>query len=133
MARREIPLSYPPFAALPVRMVTVGRADEQIAVHLAGRLGDARPPVVCLPGYLRNMVDYSEFVPLLQRALRTDWPVVLIDLRGRGRSYDRARARDYTSHGGYTLTTATSPARAAPPVLPSTWRRCILRIVRSAS
>jgi pimeloyl-ACP methyl ester carboxylesterase len=53
--------------------------------------------VICLPGYVRNMADFTEFAGLLQQAMQTDWPVVLLDLRGRGRSADRRRADDYVT------------------------------------
>ena len=97
MATRTFPANHPPFAALPVRMITVGRADERLAVHVAGRLGGGRTPLLCLPGYARNMSDFTAFVPLIQRRLGLGWPVVLVDLRGRGRSDDRRDAGRYTT------------------------------------
>ncbi len=97
MARRDIPADHPPFAALPVRMITVGLARDRLAVHVAGRLGGGRMPLLCVPGYTRNMSDFTEFAVIAGRQLGADWPIVLIDLRGRGRSADRARADDYTT------------------------------------
>ena len=97
MAARSVPADHPPFAALPVRFVTVGGAEERLAVHVAGRLADDRLPVLCLPGYTRNMSDFTEFADLLRQRLGPNWPLVLVDLRGRGRSSDRGRADDYTS------------------------------------
>lgn len=94
---RPIPTDHPPFAALPVRFVTVAGANERLAVHVAGRLGEGRTPLLCLPGYTRNMTDFTEFAGLIRQRLGPDWPVVLVDLRGRGRSSDRARAGDYSS------------------------------------
>jgi pimeloyl-ACP methyl ester carboxylesterase len=94
---RPIPTDHPPFAALPVRFVTVAGANERLAVHVAGRLGAGRTPLLCLPGYTRNMTDFTEFAGLIRQRLGPDWPVVLVDLRGRGRSSDRARAGDYSS------------------------------------
>jgi pimeloyl-ACP methyl ester carboxylesterase len=94
---RPIPTDHPPFAALPVRLVTVAGANERLAVHVAGRLGEGRTPLLCLPGYTRNMTDFTEFAGLIRQRLGPDWPVVLVDLRGRGRSSDRARAGDYSS------------------------------------
>src|SRR6185312_1890504 len=91
------PDDAPAFAPLPIRLITLERAGEEIAVHVAGRLGSGLPVVLCLPGYIRNMSDFTEFVPLLQRLLKTDWPVVLVDLRGRGRSSRRRRADDYST------------------------------------
>ncbi|MDR3471747.1 MAG: alpha/beta hydrolase [Devosia sp.] len=80
-----------------VRMVTLGHRGEQMAVHVAGRLASDRTPLLCIPGYNRNMADFAAFVPLLQRLMKSDWPVVLVDLRGRGRSTRRRRADDYTT------------------------------------
>jgi pimeloyl-ACP methyl ester carboxylesterase len=94
---RPIPPDHPPFAALPVRFMTVGGAGARLAVHVAGRLGAGRTPLLCLPGYTRNMTDFTEFAALIRQRLGPAWPVVLVDLRGRGRSSDRARARDYSS------------------------------------
>jgi pimeloyl-ACP methyl ester carboxylesterase len=95
MPRREIPADHPPFAALPVRLITVGAADQRLAVHVAGQLGGGRVPVVCVPGYARNMSDFADFARLLQMRLGQSLPVVLLDLFGRGRSADRSRPEDY--------------------------------------
>jgi pimeloyl-ACP methyl ester carboxylesterase len=78
-------------------MVTVGTADEQMAVHIAGALGPGRVPVVCIAGYNRNMVDWADLLRLAGRALNESTPFVLIDLKGRGRSTDRAGAAAYSS------------------------------------
>ena len=67
----------------------------QLAVHIAGQLASERLPVVCLAGYHRNMADFTELAALLPDFAGGHWPVVLIDLRGRGRSPDRARADAY--------------------------------------
>jgi len=91
---------YPPqgaSAALPARMITVGEAAASVAVHVSGRFGTTRVPLICVAGYQRNMADFTEFVPLFQRLMATDWPVVLVDLQGRGRSSYRAREVDYAS------------------------------------
>jgi pimeloyl-ACP methyl ester carboxylesterase len=79
-------------------MIAVGDAREIMAVHVSGRLLIGRPPVVCVPGYQRNMSDYTEFTGLFHRMMGEDWPVVLIDLKGRGRSADR------TDKGRYVTT-----------------------------
>lgn len=97
MARRPIPTDHPPFAALPVTMVTVGNAGSQIAVHVAGRLGPDRVPVICVPGYNRNMVDYAPFQQIAAQVLGEAHPIVLIDPKGRGRSTDRKRTAEYSS------------------------------------
>lgn len=97
MAARNIPADHPPFTALPVRFVTVGTASERVAVHVAGRLGEGWLPLLCVAGYTRNMTDFATFAALIRQRLGPNWPVVLIDLRGRGRSSDRNRADHYTS------------------------------------
>ena len=94
---RSIPVDHKAFAALPVQMVTVGAAGEQMAVHVAGRLGPNRTPVICVAGYNRNMADWSDFLRLASRMLGEDNPIVLVDLKGRGRSTDRASASAYSS------------------------------------
>ena len=94
---RVISADYPAFAGLPESIVTVGNGNEQMAVHVAGRLGRDQAPLVCIPGYNRNMADFAEFVPLLRRLAATDFPVVLVDLLGRGRSADRRRSSGYST------------------------------------
>jgi len=97
MARhRSIPADHKAFAALPVQMVTVGGGDEQIAVHISGVLSSKRTPVICVPGYHRNMADFSDFLGHFHRLMGEEWPVVLLDLQGRGRATDR---RDKTIYG----------------------------------
>jgi pimeloyl-ACP methyl ester carboxylesterase len=94
---RPLPTEHTPFDGLPVTQVTVGRADERIAVCLSGRLGPKRLPVVCVPGYNRNMADYRDFLRLGGKLLGDDAPIILVDLKGRGRSTDRLNAEHYTS------------------------------------
>ena len=96
MAKRPLPAEHTPFAALPVSAITIGSSAEHVAVHVAGQLGDDGVPVVCVPGYNRNMADYADFVRL-SRQLMPEAPMVLVDLKGRGRSSDRPRAGLYTS------------------------------------
>jgi pimeloyl-ACP methyl ester carboxylesterase len=98
MARaRIVPSDDKALAALPVRFVTVGRAREPMAVHVEGILGDGRLPIVCVPGYNRNMADWSDLVRLATPLLGEKHPIVLLDLKGRGRSADRGRAAGYSS------------------------------------
>lgn len=94
---RVVPSDHKALAGLPVQMVTVGRADEQVAVHVGGVLGPGRVPVICVAGYNRNMADYSDFVRLAGLAMSEANPIVLVDLKGRGRSTDRPRLADYSS------------------------------------
>jgi pimeloyl-ACP methyl ester carboxylesterase len=97
MAARDIPNDHPPFQGLPVRMVTVDGAEDRVAVNVSGRLASSRMPVVCIAGYQRNMSDYAAFLALFREMAGEDWPVVLVDLRGRGRSSNRRHAEDYAT------------------------------------
>lgn len=95
LGTRTVPSDHPAFRPLPVRHIAVGAARERMAVHVRGRLPEGRVPVVCIPGYHRNMSDFSDFAGLLQRAMGEDWPVILVDCKGRGRSSDRRDKRRY--------------------------------------
>ncbi|KRA51452.1 hypothetical protein ASD80_14775 [Devosia sp. Root635] len=53
--------------------------------------------MVCIPGYQRNMSDFTAFAAYFRRVGGGDWPVVLLDLPGRGRADDRKKAGDYGS------------------------------------
>ncbi|HEV7346345.1 MAG TPA: alpha/beta hydrolase [Devosia sp.] len=94
-SRRTTPADHPAFKPLPVAQVTLA-AGLSAAVHVAGTLSKRRLPVVCIPGYQRNMSDFTEFVAYFRRR-GGDWPVVLLDLPGRGRSDDRTKSGDYSS------------------------------------
>lgn len=96
-ARRTVPANLTAFAALPVREITVGPARETMAFHVAGRHRDGQHTVVCVPGYQRNMSDFADFAGLYQRAAGEDWRVVLVDLKGRGRSADREDKSRYVT------------------------------------
>lgn len=97
MARKRIvPPDHPAFADMPAAMVTLA-AGVRAAVHVAGSLSSRRLPVVCIPGYQRNMSDFTDFASYFRRAGGGEWPVVLIDLPGRGRADDRLDAGDYGS------------------------------------
>jgi pimeloyl-ACP methyl ester carboxylesterase len=95
--QRSIPEDYRAFAGLPVTHYCVGPASESIAVHVSGRMGAGRTPLLCVPGYHRNMADFADFVQHFRRRLGEDWPVVLVDLKGRGRSSDRSNKALYVS------------------------------------
>ncbi|QDZ09924.1 alpha/beta hydrolase [Devosia ginsengisoli] len=93
---RTVPADHPAFAPLPVTHVPLA-AGIRAAVHVAGQLSSRRLPVVCLPGYQRNMSDFTEFAAYFRRVGGGDWPVVLLDLPGRGRADDRKKPGDYSS------------------------------------
>jgi pimeloyl-ACP methyl ester carboxylesterase len=94
---RTVPADHKALAALPVRMVTIGAAHEQMAVHIRGTLGPGRTPIVCIAGYNRNMVDWADLLRLAGQGLGDTTPFVLVDLKGRGRSTDRASGAGYSS------------------------------------
>lgn len=97
MAKKRIPpTDHPAFAGLPVTRVTLA-AGIDAAVHVSGTLSSRRPAVVCIPGYQRNMSDFADFADYFRRAGGGEWPVVLLDLPGRGRADDRRDIADYNS------------------------------------
>jgi len=97
MARpRTIPDDHPAFADLPVFHVALA-AGVRAAVHVSGTLTRRRLPVVCIPGYQRNMSDFTAFAAYFRRVDDGDWPVVLLDLPGRGRADNRVNQEDYNS------------------------------------
>ncbi|MBJ3785394.1 alpha/beta hydrolase [Devosia sediminis] len=93
--RRKVPGDHPAFAGLPVSLITMGDARTRAAVHLRGNFGQRRLPLVCLAGYTRNMSDFATFADYFQRLGSGQWPMVLIDLPGRGRADDRPRTSQY--------------------------------------
>lgn len=93
---RSFPTYHPAFAALPVTTVCL-EAGVSAAVHVAGTLSRQKLPVICIPGYQRNMSDFTAFAAFFRRAGSAAPPLVLIDLPGRGRADDRAQAADYNS------------------------------------
>jgi len=94
---RSVPDDYPAFRNLPARLLTVGSADEQIALHVSGTPSPGRIPLVCIAGYQRNMADFSDFASRFRAGIAEDWPIVMIDLKGRGRSSDRTDKSQYIS------------------------------------
>jgi pimeloyl-ACP methyl ester carboxylesterase len=93
---RSFPTDHPPFAALPVTPVTLA-GGLRAMVHVSGEWSRQTLPLVCIPGYQRNMTDFADFVQYFRRASGGDWPIVLVDLPGRGRADDREKAEDYSS------------------------------------
>ncbi|MGN6487412.1 MAG: alpha/beta fold hydrolase [Devosia sp.] len=95
--QRSVPEDYRAFANLPVTRYSVGPASEAVAVHVAGQLTGGRVPLLCIPGYQRNMSDFADFATQFRLRFGEDWPLVLVDLKGRGRSSDRADKSRYIS------------------------------------
>src|SRR6218665_1306678 len=77
--RRSIPADHPAFAPLPVNHVTLA-AGVRAAVHVGGLLSSRRLPVICIPGYQRNMSDFTDFASYFRRVGGGEWPVVLLHL-----------------------------------------------------
>lgn len=80
------PADYPPFVDLPVRHICGSSGKRQMAVHFSGRFALDRTPIICLPGFIRNMIDYRDFLSYYRREASPDWPIMLVDLVGRGRA-----------------------------------------------
>jgi pimeloyl-ACP methyl ester carboxylesterase len=95
--KRIIPSDHPAFAPLPIISIPLS-GGINAAIHVAGDLSSARLPLICLAGYQRNMSDFTEFVAYFRRMGGGSWPVILVDLPGRGRADDRKRTKDYNSH-----------------------------------
>ncbi|MHA6298883.1 alpha/beta hydrolase [Devosia sp. CAU 1758] len=96
-SRRKVPEEHPAFAGLPVSHIALSDARTRAAVHLRGDFKQGRMPVVCLAGYNRNMSDFSAFADYFQRFGSGDWPLILLDLPGRGRADDRPRRTYYST------------------------------------
>lgn len=95
--RSVVPPDHKPFATLPVQLIETQDATVRAAVHITAPLTRGKIPLVCLAGLQRNMSDFSDFVVYFRRLGSGNWPVVLIDLPGRGRADDRTKAEDYSS------------------------------------
>jgi len=94
---RLVPDDLAAFSGMPVAQFAVGPAAEKMAVHISGPLPRGRVPLVCVAGLTRNMADFSGFIANFRRAFGEDWPIALVDLKGRGRSSDRSDKALYTS------------------------------------
>ncbi|MBN9335167.1 alpha/beta hydrolase [Devosia sp.] len=95
--RRAVPADHKPFAAFPVELIATRDASVRAAVHVTEPLTRGKRPLVCIAGLQRNMSDFTDFVAYFRRLGGGNWPVILIDLPGRGRADDRRQAADYNS------------------------------------
>ena len=86
---RSVPADHPAFRALPVEHIVMRDGRTRLAVHRRGRFAPGRVPLVCVPGYNRNMSDFSALAEYFPRLGSGDWPLRLLDLAGRGRAADR--------------------------------------------
>ncbi len=94
---RTVPDDHAAFVPLPVEHIVLSDARTRAVVHRRGRFSSGRMPIVCVAGYHRNMSDFSAFADFFRRLGSGDWPIVLVDLPGRGRADDRRRSEDYGS------------------------------------
>ncbi len=98
MFKRATPLPQTPlFSDLPVRTIVCGAAHTRIAVHIHGEIADDVPPIVCLPGYVRNMSDFAALPRAINRLPDTGFAFILIDLPGRGRSSYLGKGARYST------------------------------------
>ncbi|MEX1180653.1 MAG: alpha/beta hydrolase [Cucumibacter sp.] len=82
----------------PPRLITVGAAQRKIAARLDGSLDNGRlTPVVCLAGLVRGGEDFSALARQLHEMAAADWPVIRIDLIGRGGSTPELRRLPYST------------------------------------
>ncbi len=84
-------------SSLPVRQIIGVNGTRYIAVHISGNVDDKRLPLICIADYCRNMMDFAGFVGQFRRHSESDWPTILIDLPGHGRSENRQNPNRYTT------------------------------------
>lgn len=88
---------YPAFKNLPLHPVSLRAPECRISVHTRGIFDGSRLPLVCVPGYFRNMTDFEALAKILDSAQFKHWPIVLMDMLGRGRSSNRKTESDYST------------------------------------
>ncbi|WP_417581134.1 alpha/beta fold hydrolase [Pelagibacterium sp.] len=115
MFKRATPLPQSAvFSDLPIRTVVCGAANTSIAVHIHGEIRDDVVPVVCLPGYVRNMSDFASLPRAVNRQPDTDFAFILIDLPGRGRSSRYPKNASYSTLGDADCVLAVMAALDVP-------------------
>lgn len=88
---------YAPYAPLGVKTIAGSDPRHVFAVHVSGRFTVDQPPLICVPGFTRNMTDFTDFISHYRQTASVDWPIVLVDLAGRGRSTGRRNAAAYST------------------------------------
>jgi pimeloyl-ACP methyl ester carboxylesterase len=82
----------------PVRLLTSGDGARQIAYHMQGDFDDPQKlPIICLAGLQRNMEDFSAFADKFSDFTKRDWPIIRIDLIGRGHARKERPYRAYST------------------------------------
>ncbi len=87
----------PAFSELPVQSIVCGSGAETVAVHIHGDLNPTTIPVVCVPGYVRNMADFAPLPAAINRLPDAGFTFVLLDLPGRGRSARLSKKVPYST------------------------------------
>lgn len=82
----------------PAQLMTVRRGTRQIAFRQNGNFVDpSRLPIICLAGYHRNMADFRAFARKFGDFTRKSWPILRIDLVGRGFAPQPPKSESYST------------------------------------
>lgn len=82
----------------PVQHLTCGDGARQIAYRMQGDFDDPQKlPIICLAGYQRNMEDFAAFAEKFSSYAKRDWPIIRIDLIGRGSARKERNDRAYST------------------------------------
>lgn len=80
------------------RMISVRNGSRKIAVRMCGDFDDAsRLPIICISGYHRNMSDFFAFAEKFSEFSQKNWPIVRVDLLGRGEAAYAPKADEYST------------------------------------
>jgi len=80
------------------RLISVRNGSRQIAVRLCGDFDDKkRLPIICIAGYHRNMSDFFAFADKFSEFSSKNWPIVRVDLLGRGEATNAQKTEDYST------------------------------------
>ncbi len=81
-----------------LQLVSVRNGARQLAVRTSGDFDDkSKLPIVCIAGYHRNMSDFFAFADKFSEFARVKWPIVRVDLIGRGQSKIAPKTEDYST------------------------------------
>ncbi|MFT6659937.1 alpha/beta fold hydrolase [Maritalea sp.] len=80
------------------RLISVRSGARQIAVRLCGDFDDAlKVPIICISGYQRNMSDFFAFADKFSEFSEKNWPILRVDLLGRGLASHALKTEDYST------------------------------------
>lgn len=97
LRRRATQAEHPSFAAMPVKMISVGTARQQVAAYVQHGTNKDRLPIVCMAGYARNMLDFADFVRNFHQRHGRERTLIALDFPGRGRSSSLPAREDYST------------------------------------